>query len=636
MPKGASQVSNDPDFVKPTKYTKNQGPLPDLPRQPPPEWHPLPIHNQETGRACLPEGVDASDPIALFDLFFSADILDKIAYHTNQHAEKLRADALLQDDALRPRGWKPTSPTELYTYFAIVIYMGLHQEPSLEEYWEKKHANAPVHSISNYMSSTRFQQTDRYLYCTEVEQSFESPFGRVWDLSEHIRKRSLELWHLCVDEAIARFTGRASEIVIIKTKPTPEGYKIWVLANDGVVLNWLFHAKGASRGPVNLNVHLAEMPAFTPTESVPISLVLAKDAADNRLFAPGRYIVWDDNLFNTVPMLEYLRKEGVGCAGTVRTTATRTEERFEDAARAEAQEPATRAHGLKKLSKERFNGDLVRLKTQFSHRLEWGEAYWALSANKTVLQAAWRDSQVVLFATTVADGTTYVERRRRRPAEASRNKKPFEKAFGNAPVKLLGIPEMIDAYNHHKSEVDRFDQTRSYYSTQRARRRTWRPLLYFLFDLTLNNIYRMSTYSTKTASKRGGHKNFLYQLIEQLFERGKRLSNGSHKRKRLDDVAPGEESYHSEPVRMWAESKTCIACSENGRTNNATATGRAPLKAISGNRNASRRTPRTLYGCKLCRVPLCRPELRPECWDEHLRRVNTIRSVDISISSTIK
>ncbi|KAF1950990.1 pea pathogenicity protein, partial [Byssothecium circinans] len=49
--------------------------------------------------------------------------------------------------------------------------------------------------------------------------------------------------HLCVDEAIARFTGRASEIVIIKTKPTPEGYKVWVLAGDGVVLNWLFHAK---------------------------------------------------------------------------------------------------------------------------------------------------------------------------------------------------------------------------------------------------------------------------------------------------------------------------------------------------------------------------------------------------------
>jgi hypothetical protein len=116
------------------------------------------------------------------------------------------------------------------------MYMGLRQEPSLEEYWEEKHVNAPVHSVNKFMSSTRFQQIDRYLYCTEVEQSFKSPFGRVWDLSKHIRKRSLELWHpgkhLCVDEAIARFTGRASEIVIIKTKSTPEGYKIWVLASS--------------------------------------------------------------------------------------------------------------------------------------------------------------------------------------------------------------------------------------------------------------------------------------------------------------------------------------------------------------------------------------------------------------------
>jgi len=96
--------------------------------------------------------------------------------------------------------------------------------------------------------------------------------------------------HLCVDEAIARFTGCASEIVIIKSKPTPEGYKIWCLANDGVILNWLFHAKGVGRGPVNL---LLPPSAFnlTPTESVPVSLVLAIDNKGERLFKPGAYII---------------------------------------------------------------------------------------------------------------------------------------------------------------------------------------------------------------------------------------------------------------------------------------------------------------------------------------------------------
>ncbi|KAF1973241.1 hypothetical protein BU23DRAFT_435364, partial [Bimuria novae-zelandiae CBS 107.79] len=126
--------------------------------------------------------------------------------------------------------------------------------------------------------------------------------------------------HLYVNEAIARFTGRATKSVIIKTKPTPKGYKIWCLANNGVILNWLFHAKGIGKGPVNL-LELptnAATPAFTPTESVPVSLVLAVDAHGRRLFPPGLHSVWDDNLFNTIPMLEYLRQHGVGCAGTVR------------------------------------------------------------------------------------------------------------------------------------------------------------------------------------------------------------------------------------------------------------------------------------------------------------------------------
>jgi hypothetical protein len=403
MVKAAARLSNDPDFVLYTKYSKTKGVLPDLPSDPPPDWRPLRIVNPLTfGRAQLPEDVDKGSPIALFDLYFDAAILDRIAYHTNQHAEKLRAAS-----PTACRGWKPTSPNELYTYFAIVIYMGLHREPSLAEYWEKGHRSAPTHKVNEHMAQKRWEQLDRYLYCTEVEQSFFSPFGRIWDLSELIRERTLSLWlpgkHLCVDEAIARFTGRASEKVIIKTKPTPEGYKIWCLANDGVILNWLFHARGAGKGPINLLKSTdVRLQSLTPTELVPVTLVLAEDSAGQRLFQRDFHIVWDDNLFNTIPMLEYLRSEGVGCAGTVRTTKTATEETFEVTAEAELQTGSTYV-ARQKLSKERFNADLVRLKTHNSKSLKWGEIRWALSASKNVLEAAWRDNQVVLFASTVAE-----------------------------------------------------------------------------------------------------------------------------------------------------------------------------------------------------------------------------------------
>lgn len=104
-------------------------------------------------------------------------------------------------------------------------------------------------------------------------------------------------------------------------------------------------------------------------------------------------------------MLEYLRSKGVGCAGTVRTTKTATEEKFEATAEAEllAEAPAVSTQARAKLQKERFNSDLMKLKTQYTHKLEWGDTYWALSQSQQVLQAAWRDNQVALFASTVAE-----------------------------------------------------------------------------------------------------------------------------------------------------------------------------------------------------------------------------------------
>ena len=157
------QAANlDPDVVSCTKYTKPRGPRPQLSTTPPPAWQPLPIHNNDVGRASLPAGVDASSPIALFDLFFDAAQLDKLAHHTNQHPEQLRA-ASAADGEPHARAWKPTSRTELYTYFAIVAYMGLHRELSVAEYWSKLHKNASTHSINAYMSCARWQQLDRYI-----------------------------------------------------------------------------------------------------------------------------------------------------------------------------------------------------------------------------------------------------------------------------------------------------------------------------------------------------------------------------------------------------------------------------------------------------------------------------------------
>ena len=54
------------------------------------------------------------------------------------------------------------------------------------------------------------------------------------------------------------FTSHTLEIINIPTKPTSKGFKIWVLANQGYILNWIFHAKSNNKGLVNLDMFWVE------------------------------------------------------------------------------------------------------------------------------------------------------------------------------------------------------------------------------------------------------------------------------------------------------------------------------------------------------------------------------------------
>ena len=82
--------------------------------------------------------------------------------------------------------------------------------------------------------------------------------------------------------------GRSKDIVNIPSKPTPEGYKIWVLANQGYVLDWLYHTKGVL-GPIDLNPYWTKIRGFNKTQAVVLELVNQYGICN--LF---KHIVWLD------------------------------------------------------------------------------------------------------------------------------------------------------------------------------------------------------------------------------------------------------------------------------------------------------------------------------------------------------
>jgi hypothetical protein len=139
------------------------------------------------------------------------------------------------------------------------------------------------------MSRNRFDQLHRYLHIrdkhTEPQTAQEGFYWKVEPVAIIIRTNCQHNWlpatHVSIDEAMLPFSGRSEDTVNMKHKPIKEGFKVWVLADQGYVYNWLWFSGHPERGTeiigkkdwnfkINKNGTIA---CFAPTFAVVIYLV---------------------------------------------------------------------------------------------------------------------------------------------------------------------------------------------------------------------------------------------------------------------------------------------------------------------------------------------------------------------------
>ena len=254
--------SNDIDLVTYTTFKPtSKGPAPQP--QSVPKFEPL-IYVDKQCEPIIPDGVDTSDPEALFDLFFDQSILDILVLSTNQNAELKRAE--FEDLDIIQRPWHAVTPDIMRAYLDVVIFMGCQPMRRISDrLLEYSDSMFPI--IREAMGFEQWNQIHRYFYVfPPLEKSKDPkapklrPFDKMGSLANHLRTCFQRFWnpgtHVAVDEAIQGFQGRASEIVTIPSKPTPTGFEIWVLAVNGYILDndFLWHARGSNKrdGPQNL------------------------------------------------------------------------------------------------------------------------------------------------------------------------------------------------------------------------------------------------------------------------------------------------------------------------------------------------------------------------------------------------
>jgi hypothetical protein len=223
---------------------------------------------------------------------------------------------------------------------------------------------------------------------------------------------------LAIDEAIARYTGRSKAITTIPNKPTPTGIKIWVAAQRGFFLRWLYHQPGKKGGAFGAS----KIKGLNATQSVVPTLL-------NQL-PKATYHVYLDNLFTSTQLLEYLRSEGFAATGT-----------------------CTVSSGV--------HEDIVYLKKtqeRGANAMPWGTTVAIPTESENVVHTGFQDAAFALAMSIFWDGKTKVLRVRKRPKETAGNAKISRAPFQDRPTKALQIPELYDAYNHQIGAVDLRDQ----------------------------------------------------------------------------------------------------------------------------------------------------------------------------------
>jgi hypothetical protein len=143
---------------------------PNLPPEPTVGTHFTPLKcPQFKFQIALPLDVDVHDPVAIFDLFFTQEQMHILVENTNKAGPYWHQIGPRNARALK---WRDTSINELYTYLAILIYMGLYPENEIEQYWCTDIDNVPSHGpVRTGMARDRFKQISRAFHISDQGDS---------------------------------------------------------------------------------------------------------------------------------------------------------------------------------------------------------------------------------------------------------------------------------------------------------------------------------------------------------------------------------------------------------------------------------------------------------------------------------
>lgn len=237
-------------------------------------------------------------------MFFTEQLLKDISEASNEYAKRAMTTEKYEK-------WNKISTAELKAYLGFHILMSINRLPSIDDYWSMN-ANLRYAPVADWISRDRFRDLQKYLHFVDNDtlvprgQRGHDRLGKVRPVLDYVTAKCREVYmpqrEVAVDEAMIKFQGRSSLKQYMPLKPIKRGIKVWVLGDSH---NGYF---------VDFTVYTGKQ-GNEAVKGLGSQVVLSLTAQ----LQGKHHVVYFDNFFTSVELLEELLQWGVYACGTVRS-----------------------------------------------------------------------------------------------------------------------------------------------------------------------------------------------------------------------------------------------------------------------------------------------------------------------------
>ena len=385
------------------------------------------IHQPSTTDSAITE---LDTPYKCFLHYFTLEFLQKIVDETNLYAVQQNPSISFT-----------ISVGELQKFIGILLFMSVEHFPSVRSYWHSKFGYDPVKSA---MPVNRFEMIRSYLHFNDNSKHLprdHSNHDRLHKIRPVIEQLNKTFSSVAIDQRLSIDEQMCSTKIAhflkqyLPNKPHKWGYKLYVLCN---LMGYAYRFEVYSG-----QEEKKDKPAYEPDLGITNNVVIRLARAIPRM---NNHIVFFDNYYTSLPLVNYLNKQGIQCVGTIQQNRL----------------PNCRLPDKKELMKTSIPRGTYEERVVHSDGVDFSAT-------------AWKDNKVVTLLSTYVGAEPV--------GKVSRYDKKTKQKID------IPCPKIVQEYNMHMGGVDLMDSFLGRYRIRIKTRKWYLRLFYHLLDLTTINSW---------------------------------------------------------------------------------------------------------------------------------------------------